>query len=265
MANKHIISEAVNDYENRMVFFRMIVVAALVLLIITLFVSTCNNCTACSKEDAVAVVAEKLTDVEKYPYIISDSPLDENWSPSDLVMLIGAPNGDKVLLREEAARAYLEMHDAMISDGMSMIPEEGWRSAASQTDLYNKEIYALMAQGSSYDDAAADVKKSIMPGGLDEHQLGLTIDVTTQGGELQDNFANLAQGRWLIKNAYKYGFIFRYPDTKEEITGLAARPWELRYVGKDTAEFMAKHSLCLEEYISKCKRDCPKAVMEGIE
>ena len=264
VANKHFITEAVSDYENRMVFFRVIVVAALVLLILTLLVATCDNCAACSEEDAIAAVAEKLTGVESYPYVI-DTPIDESWSPSDLVRLIGAPNGDNVLLRQEAAEAYIEMHNAMVADGMSVIPIDGWRSAASQTDMYNAEIYTLMGQGMSHDDAATQVRKSLRSGGLDEHQLGLTVDVTTQAGERQENFASTVQGKWLIKNAYKYGFIFRYPDTKVSITGLQARPWELRYVGKETAEFMAKYSLCLEEYIIVCKDDCPKAKMEGLE
>ncbi len=264
MANKHFINETVGDYENRMVFFRMILVGVLVLLILTLFIATCDNCAACSEEEAVTVVAEKLTGVESYPYVI-ETPLDENWSPSDMVRLIGAPNGDNILLREEAAKSYIEMHNAMVAEGMSVIPCDGWRSAASQTDIYNKEIYALMSQGQSHDDAASQVRKRILPGGFDEHQLGYTVDVTTQAGEVQDNFASLAQGKWLIRNAYKYGFIFRYPDTKTDITGLQPRPWELRYVGKDTAAFMAKYSLCLEEYIGVCKRDCPHAVMEGLE
>ncbi len=264
MANKHFITETVGDYENRMVFFRMLVVGALVLLILTFFVATCENCTACSDEDAVAAVSETLSDVESYPFVIS-TPLDENWSPSDLVRLIGAPNGDNVYLRREAAQAYLEMHNAMVSDGMSVIPLEGYRSAASQTDMYNTEIYALMSDGYSHDDAATQVRKAMKSGGLDEHQLGLTVDVTTQAGVRQEDFASTRQGKWLIKNAYKYGFVFRYPDTKVGITGLQARPWELRYVGKDAAEFMAKYSLCLEEYIQVCIRDCPNAVTEGLE
>lgn len=264
MANKHFITEAVNDYENRMVFFRMIVVGVLVLLILTLFTATCSNCAACADEDAVEAVAEKITGVESYPYIIT-TPLEENWSPSDLVMLIGAPNGNNVLLREDAALAYLKMHEAMVEDGMSVIPETGWRSYASQTDMFNDEVYKLMSAGSSHDEAATEVKKSLLSGGLDEHQLGLTVDVTTQAGTLPEDFAKTVQGRWLIRNAHKYGFIFRYPDTKEDITGLKARPWELRYVGAEVAEFMAKYSLCLEEYIAICERDCPQAVMEGIE
>ncbi len=263
MANKHFINETVSDYENRMVFLRMILVGFLVLLILTLFISTCNSCAACSEDEAVTAVAEKLVGVESYPYIIS-APLDEEFSPSDLVRLIGAPNGSNVMLRAEAAMAYLEMHDAMVEDGMSVIPVVGWRSAASQTDIYNDEIYKLMSDGMSHDDAAAQVKKRIRSGGLDEHQLGYTVDVSTQAGEVQDNFASLAQGKWLIRNAYKYGFIFRYPDTKESVTGLQSRPWELRYVGRETAAFMAKYSLCLEEYINICKKDCPKAVMEGL-
>ncbi len=264
VANKHFMNESVSEYENRMVFFRMILVGGLVLLIITMFAATFDNCTACKEEEAVTAVAEKLTGVETYPCII-EGPLDADWSPSDLMRLIGAPNGDNVLLRREAAEAYLEMHNAMVAEGMSVIPVEGYRSAASQTDMYNAEIYKLMGQGSSHDDAATQLRKELKNGGLSEHQLGLTVDVTTQSGVLQEDFASLVQGRWLVRNAHKYGFIFRYPDTKESVTGMNARPWELRYVGRDTAEFMAKYSLCLEEYIEICKKDCPESVMEGIE
>ncbi len=264
LANKHFFNETVSDHENRMVFLRMIFAGGLALLILTLFISVCDNCTSCSEEESVAVTAEKLVGVETYPYIIEE-PLEADWSPSDLVYLIGAPNGDNVQLRQEPARAYLEMHNAMVLEGMSVIPVEGWRSAASQTDMYNKEIYALMGQGSSHDDAATQLRKVIRAGGLDEHQLGMTVDVTTQAGVRQDNFASLAQGRWLIRNAHKYGFVFRYTNTKETATGMQARPWELRYVGKEAAEFIVENSLCLEEYIAVCKKDCPDAVKEEIE
>ena len=56
---------------------------------------------------------------------------------------------------------------------------------------------------------------------------------------------------FLQENNYKYGFIFRYPAGKANITGIAEEVWHYRYVGVEAATEMYEQGLCLEEYLEK--------------
>ena len=81
--------------------------------------------------------------------------------------------------------------------------------------------------------------------GASEHQTGLTMDVNY----LEQEFGNTPEGKWLAKNAHKFGFIIRYPKDKEKQTGIDWEPWHIRYVGRYHAEQMYKLNMCLEEYL----------------
>ena len=82
-----------------------------------------------------------------------------------------------------------------------------------------------------------------------EHELGLSVDINAESsGASQD-----AVYEWLDENAYKYGFIKRYPADKTDITGIDNEPWHYRYVGYEAAKEMKEQNLCLEEYLKKGK------------
>ena len=75
------------------------------------------------------------------------------------------------------------------------------------------------------------------------------MDVTA-GEDLTVDFADTKAGRWLWTYAYRYGFILRYPEGKEEITGYQFEPWHYRYIGKEHASnFGPNSTLTLEEYL----------------
>lgn len=59
--------------------------------------------------------------------------------------------------------------------------------------------------------------------------------------------------QWLDENAYKYGFVKRYPEDKTDITGISNEPWHYRYVGTTVAKIMKEENICLEEYLEKYK------------
>ena len=82
--------------------------------------------------------------------------------------------------------------------------------------------------------------------GFSEHQTGLALDIVTYGSTM-NNFENSDEFKWLSKNAYKYGFILRYPKGKEHITGYKYEPWHYRYVG-DIASTIYNRNITLEEY-----------------
>lgn len=82
--------------------------------------------------------------------------------------------------------------------------------------------------------------------GTSEHQLGIAVDINAD----KAHSSNQEVYVWLADNAYKYGFILRYPLGKEKITGTAYEAWHYRYVGKEAAEEIYSKQICLEEYLS---------------
>ena len=85
--------------------------------------------------------------------------------------------------------------------------------------------------------------------GTSEHQLGLSVDINAN----QTKCSSEKVYSWLDNNAYKYGFIKRYPSNKSYITRIHNEPWHYRYVGKEAAATMKNQNLCLEEYLKKYK------------
>src|SRR5699024_6230637 len=86
--------------------------------------------------------------------------------------------------------------------------------------------------------------------GESEHQTGLVMDVTSQsaGFDLNTDFGETEEGKWLKDHAHEYGFIIRYPEDKEDITEYQYEPWHIRYVGKQAAEAIYEDQSTLEEY-----------------
>ena len=82
--------------------------------------------------------------------------------------------------------------------------------------------------------------------GHSEHQTGLTMDLDS----LEEYYANTPEGKWLAQNCWKYGFIIRYPNGKEDITGYSYEPWHVRYLGKSTASLVYHSGLTLEEFLN---------------
>lgn len=80
--------------------------------------------------------------------------------------------------------------------------------------------------------------------GSSEHQTGLTIDVSASsvGCLLTERFGSTKEGRWLAKNAHKYGYIIRYPKGKTKLTGYSYEPWHIRYVGVSYASYLKRIS-----------------------
>lgn len=83
------------------------------------------------------------------------------------------------------------------------------------------------------------------PPGHSEHQTGLTMDLDS----LEESYGKTPEGIWLAENCHKYGFIIRYPEGKENITGYTYEPWHVRYLGKSTAKLVFDSGLTLEEFL----------------
>ena len=83
--------------------------------------------------------------------------------------------------------------------------------------------------------------------GYSEHQTGYTLDIVTYNANMS-NFETTDEFKWLQANAYKYGFILRYPKDKEDITGYSYESWHYRYVGEETAKKIKKLDITFDEY-----------------
>lgn len=162
-----------------------------------------------------------------------------NSLPEDYsVQLVELRNGFQV---DERCYPDLQaMMDDCRAEGLSPVICSAYRTREYQERLYRAETERWLARGYSRANAEAEAGKSVAVPGTSEHQLGLAVDVE---GDTYDVFL------WLQENSWKYGFIFRYPGSKTDITGTVEEVWHYRYVGKEAAAEMYEQGLCLEEYL----------------
>lgn len=139
-------------------------------------------------------------------------------------------------LTPETQAAFNEMAAAAALEGITLKVASGFRSYSYQQQLYNNYV-------ASYGQEAADTF-SARPG-YSEHQTGLAIDVNTAS----DAFIGTPEQLWLAAHCHEYGFIIRYPEGKQDITGYKYEPWHVRYLGKETALTVYNSGLTLEEYL----------------
>lgn len=149
-------------------------------------------------------------------------------------------------LDKRVAPYYEKMYYAAKKEGIILTPFSGNRSYERQRINYNNLTETYMTRY-GIDRKAAQKKAAtvILPPGTSEHNIGLAMDICNT----YDSFANSKEYAWLTKNAYKYGFILRYPKGKEDVTGIVYEPWHWRFVGIEYAKKIRDSGLCLEEYL----------------
>lgn len=118
-------------------------------------------------------------------------------------------------------------------------------TAEEQEEIFNEKVQAYMNEEYSRARAERIAKEWVALPGTSEHQLGIAVDINAD----KTYSTNDEVYEWLVENAYKYGFILRYPRGKEKITGTAYEPWHYRYVGGEIAEEIFNDQICLEEYL----------------
>ncbi len=156
-------------------------------------------------------------------------PLPEDFNPGE---------------NAEARAAFEQMATDAKALGFDLVAFSGFRSYEYQTTLYNNYV--------NRDGKEAADRYSARPG-HSEHQTGLAFDVGEKSREdlwLTAEFGETPAGKWLADNAYKYGFILRYPEGKEDVTGFMYEAWHFRYLGVEKATEVKQTGLTLEEYLS---------------
>ena len=170
------------------------------------------------------------------------NPLPTSYAPKDLIDAaeLGVPATGASQLRKEAAEALAEMYDAAERAGVGFTLRSGYRSYATQKSLFGTYV---SQHGLAYADRIS------ARAAYSEHQTGLAVDITTQSS-LTRSFGATTAGKWLAENAYKYGFILRYPKGAESITGFSYEPWHFRYVGTEISRSMHDDGVAtFEEYL----------------
>ncbi len=182
--------------------------------------------------------------------------LDRDAEPGDLVSLSLfnvplADGGNDQQMRYDAAAAFAQLVAAARHDGYSILPISGYRSYAAQEALFagyvQSELGPVRGDEIATADAVVRANRYSAMAGHSEHQLGTVIDVSTSElhGALDDAFAGTAAGKWLVAHADEYGFVFSYPEGKENLTGYMWEPWHLRWVGPPIA-----HALVTADYLN---------------
>lgn len=177
---------------------------------------------------------EKVTDY-KYILVNKENKLSSDFKPDNLVE-VKMCSLDNFYLEEEAANAYEQMCLDSTNEGLNFSINSAYRSYDEQKNLYNDY---LKLYGKGY------VDKYVAVAGHSEHQTGLAIDLESLE---YDIFKNSKEYLWVKENSYKYGFIIRYQEGKEKITGYSAEEWHIRYVGEKAAEYIYKNNITFEEY-----------------
>ena len=173
--------------------------------------------------------------VNKYNYVTQDY-IPENLEPIDTAY---ARSGMQLV--SEAKNAFEELSQKAKEDGMTILATSSYRSYDYQVNLYNNYVETDGKQAADTYSARA---------GYSEHQTGLAVDVYN-GVIPYTSFEETEEFTWMQQNAYKYGFILRFPEDKTNITGYQYESWHYRYVGKEIAEEIYKNNLTLEEYLAK--------------
>ena len=180
---------------------------------------------------------EELMLVNKYYTLTSD------YEPSNLVTIStryawGDAGSKKI--KQNVYDAFLEMWEAANSEGYYLMVNSAYRPYKDQEEIYNNY---KSKKGKKYADSIAAHP------GHSEHQTGLCLDIFSKKNTNQNTFNETEEAAWLKNNAYKYGFILRYPeDNNLNVTGFAYEAWHYRYVGKDVAKYIYENNITFEEY-----------------
>ncbi|MBE5793951.1 MAG: D-alanyl-D-alanine carboxypeptidase family protein [Clostridiales bacterium] len=166
--------------------------------------------------------------------------LHQRYVPHDLQNVL--VQGISQDMRQEAATALESLFAEAKEAGVPLASVSGYRSYSKQSTIYQRKVDSIGRK-------EAD-RISARPG-TSEHQLGLAMDVSKKGSsQLNKAFGDTEHGKWVKENAHRFGFIVRYLEGYEEITGYDYEPWHIRYVGVEYATAIYHSGVPMETYLS---------------
>ena len=187
----------------------------------------------------------KLAAAERLRLVNKQHGLASTYRSRQLITLtiptVYAKGSERTLMAAEAAHALARLYYAGRKEGHTLYALSAYRSYATQKSLYT---YWVNTHGTAY------ASKYVARPGYSEHQTGLAVDMTSSHMRmgLYASFDQTPEGKWMLQQAHRYGFIIRYPKGKEKITGYNYEPWHLRYVGVKEATTMKQQNWTFEEW-----------------
>ena len=202
--------------------------------------------------------------ITTYPFIISENKVDQSYTiqnPDDILTLVKkgfylpedyepelvdpeipvAPDCQNPKMTKETSDALTKMYKAAKQEGLELVVNSAYRSYQTQVETMADFVARYNTQYAN---------EYVAQPGASEHQTGLGVDLTSQSvveGK-RITFGDTEEYRWVIKNCARFGFIIRFEDGTDGITGIAHEPWHLRYVGEDVAKEIQKNGWTFEEY-----------------
>ena len=169
--------------------------------------------------------------------------LDKDYVPDDLVNLT-VRRVVKGEMRKAAHEALERMFNDALEAGCTLYAKSVYRSYQTQKTMYYNRLEKL-----GRDDGVV-----AFPGSSD-HQTGLGIDILnyewTKKDGMNSEFGKTKEAVWMAEHCWEYGFIIRYMEDKEDVTGIVYEPWHLRYVGLEAAAYITENHLALEEFTAE--------------
>ena len=177
------------------------------------------------------------------------------YEPDDLEM--SDVPGQVRRLRPDAAAALKEMFQACKEEtGCQLLSISGFRSYAKQEGIYRRKLRSVRGD-------VAKAQEYVAPPGASEHQTGLAMDIGQKNkAHLEVSFRDTAGGKWCRENCWRFGFILRYNEGWEEITGYNYEPWHFRYVGKEYAKEIHEANIPFETWLTEYRVKVLKEIVK---
>ena len=195
---------------------------------------------------------------EKIPLLVNKTyPMEKDCEPADLVRVKDVL-GDVITYADEndmgvrkAVEALAEMICAAQAEGITPWKlGTAYRSYADQQAVFDKQVEKYINDcDMSRSKAISVTKLGVADPGCSEHHTGLAFDLNVPG----KTFIETEQCDWLQKHCWEYGFIIRYTDEKQEITGFRGEKWHVRYVGREHAARITELDIPLETYVAQLR------------
>ena len=168
--------------------------------------------------------------------------VSEAYEPDDLEM--SDVPGQVRRMRQEAAKALREMFQACKEEiGVQLLSISGYRSYERQEGIYKRKLRTVKGN-------VEKAQEYVAPPGSSEHQLGVAMDIGQKHKiHLEVSFADTEGGKWCRENCWRFGYILRYDEPWEGITGYKYEPWHFRYVGKEYAKEIHDANVPLENWL----------------
>lgn len=193
---------------------------------------------------------------DEYLFLVSkSSTLSKDYVPTDLTDCIytrkdGRATQKLRLYAEKSLEAMMKEMETYNLGEKAVTVTSAYRSYSYQNTLFNQYCNQHQYKFKTREECEAYVMTFSNKPGTSEHQSGLCLDMHNISSA-EVTFAKTKSAQWLADNCYRFGFILRYPEDKQDITGITYEPWHFRYVGRENATQMHEKGMCLEEYLAQ--------------